>query len=165
MIIKKFLPNPIGKDTKGEYITIANDEQETINLTGWQVKDASGKIFKLNGYALKANEELKLPYSKTKISLNNDAETVYLIDAKGKIADELSYAGSAAEGRIISRDIVANQELKNELLENPPEPPAVINSNPPMTAFFILLFLTGVILSGLSVWILNKTNLHETSRT
>jgi len=155
MIIKEFLPNPIGKDTEGEYIKLANNKQETINLTGWQIKDASGKIFKLSGYELEAEAELNLPYSKTKISLNNDGETVYLLDAAGKIIDELSYAGSAAEGRIVSREITANQELKSGLLESISEP-AIIDASPPLSSLFIFIFLTGIILAALSLWITKK---------
>ena len=45
IIIKEVLPNPVGQDTTGEWLTLLNDGSEAVNLRGWSVKDASGKKF------------------------------------------------------------------------------------------------------------------------
>ncbi len=100
MIIKEFLPNPVGSDKDGEYIKIFNDADASINLFGWKISDASGKSFNLSG-TIKPKEEIKLLYAQTKISLNNTGESVSLFDSKGALVDKLSYTGTAEEGKII----------------------------------------------------------------
>jgi len=100
MIIKEFLPNPIGADKDGEYIKILNDADVAVNLSGWKISDASGKTFNLSGI-VKPKEEIKLLYSQTKIPLNNTGESVFLFNSKGILVDELSYTGTAEEGRVI----------------------------------------------------------------
>lgn len=106
--IKEFLPNPVGKDADGEYIKIFNDGKDAVILNGWSVKDASGKISSLSG-SLDGGKELSLPYSQTKISLNNSGETIYLYDNAGKLVNELSYAGQAEEGKVVTG--IMNKEL------------------------------------------------------
>ena len=101
MIIKEFLPNPVGSDKEGEYIKIFNDGVPQ-NLNGWQIKDAAGKSFNLSG-ELASGQELILPYFQTRISLNNNGEKLFLYDATGKLANELSYIGQASEGRVITK--------------------------------------------------------------
>lgn len=101
MIIKEFLPNPVGADKIGEYIKIFNDGDKAVNLAGWKISDASNKSFALGG-TLQPNGELKLLSSQTKITLNNNGETISLFDAKGVLIDKLGYTGTADEGKIIS---------------------------------------------------------------
>jgi len=105
MLIKEFLPNPVGADKDGEYIKLFNDADKAVNLAGWKIKDASGKAFNLSG-SLESKKELILSASQTKISLNNNGETISLFDAKGVLMDELSYVGVAEEGKM-----VMNQKL------------------------------------------------------
>ncbi|MBU4348091.1 lamin tail domain-containing protein [Patescibacteria group bacterium] len=100
MIIKEFLPNPVGLDKEGEYIKILNDTDNTVNLSGWKIKDTSDKVFSLSG-EIKSKEEIILFYSKTKIILNNNGEEIFLFNSEGKLIDELIYNGKAEEGRII----------------------------------------------------------------
>lgn len=102
MIIKEFLPNPVGSDKEGEYIKIFNDSDKPVNLAGWKLSDASKKEFALSGI-IKSKNELVLFSSQTKISLNNNGETVFLTDAKGIQIDKLGYTGAAEEGKIISK--------------------------------------------------------------
>ncbi len=103
MIISEFLPNPIGKDTDGEFIELFNDSQNEINLTGWQLKDASGKSFVLKNQKLGPAEYLILDYKTTKISLNNSDETLFLYDKKGVLVDKAEFTGSAPEGKSLIR--------------------------------------------------------------
>lgn len=114
------MPNPVGDDKAGEYIKLFNDQPQRINLSDWSVKDASGKTFRLSGF-LDAGQELVLPYSQTKIALNNNGEQVLLYDNSGNLVDELNYSGQAKEGQIITRrqeqvisasgDVIANSNL------------------------------------------------------
>ncbi len=100
MIIKEFLPNPVGVDKDGEYIKIFNDGKETVVLNGWALKDVNGKIYKLTG-KLNTQSELILTYSQTKISLNNNGEKIFLYNNKEELVDELGYSGNASEGEIV----------------------------------------------------------------
>ena len=99
--IKELLPNPTGKDTDGEWIKLFNDSSSPVVLNGWGLKDASGKVFQLDGQTVSPSGDLKLAYNETRITLNNDADSVYLSDVSGKEVDKLSYNG-IAEGQIVT---------------------------------------------------------------
>jgi len=98
MIISEFLPNPIGKDTEGEWIELFNNSQEAVDLSGWQIKDASGKAFFLKN-KIGPGQYSVLDYKTTKISLNNNAETLFLYDQKGNLIDKVEFAAAAPEGK------------------------------------------------------------------
>ena len=150
MVIKEFLPNPVGNDQEGEYIKVLNDSDSAVNLSGWQIKDAAGKIFRLNN-KLAAGQELILPYSQTKISLNNSGEQLFLYDAAGKLVDELSYSGQAGEGQIITRNqksIISNQQL--EFQPNLP----ISNYQLPISRMLFIDFLTAAILAALVLYLI-----------
>ena|SRR3989338_7076 len=117
--IKEFLPNPIGKDQDGEYIKLSNSANQDINLTGWFIKDQSGKKFDFGNQKIKGGGELVLDYSTTKISLNNNGETLFLYDNSGNLADQLDYTGTALEGRIVGKVQILSPELRNQLFESP----------------------------------------------
>src|SRR3989344_3202059 len=101
VFIKELLPNPAGKDTAGEWLTLVNNGEESVSLQGWSVKDISGKLFVFGNQIILPNQELKLPYSLTRINLNNDGDTITLTDAYGAKIDELAY-GQASKEEIIS---------------------------------------------------------------
>jgi len=99
LFFKEVLPNPVGRDTEGEWVKLVNDGEPSINLAGWRFKDASGKTFSLSG-TISSEEELVLPYGLTRISLNNDGDKLVLINPQGEIADEFSY-GAVGEDEIV----------------------------------------------------------------
>ncbi len=99
--IKELLPNPSGKDMDGEWIKLFNDNSSQVVLSGWTIGDASGKVFKLDGQTIPPSGDLKLTYGETRISLNNDADSIYLSDASGNEVDKLSYNG-ITEGEIVT---------------------------------------------------------------
>ena len=170
MIIKEFLPNPVGNDKEGEYIKLFNDSDSAVNLSGWQIKDASGKSFKLSG-GLAGWQELSLPYSQTKISLNNNGEKLFLYDATGKLVDELGYTESAREGEIIGRGRrteerktieqltnkpgeATSKSIQNNQLLNYPITNNSITNNLITEEFLFITFLTAAILAGLGLYII-----------
>jgi hypothetical protein len=159
MIIKEFLPNPIGKDTEGEYIKLLNNTSETAKLDGWKITDLSGKTYTLKG-GLGADEELILPYSVTKIALNNDGETLFLYNADNVLIDELSYINKAIEGVVFGKDAGVAGVVNREFLENLIEPLTINQTEPitpkviPLVLFIIIL---GVVMALISLWILRKT--------
>ena len=132
MQIKEFLPNPIGKDTDAEYVVLLNNDKITVTMTGWKITNASGKSFTLNPIPsiLNPGAELKLPYSLTKLTLKNTGETISLYDFMGKLTDQLSFTGTAIEGRIITHNAELTEELKSQLFTNLPEEyPGVLHEN------------------------------------
>ena len=187
MIINEFLPNPVGKDTDGEFIELFNDSQNEINLTGWQLKDASGKSFVLKNQKLGPAEYLVFDYKTTKISLNNGDETLFLYDQKGVLVDKAGFTGNALEGKSVIRknnkfvftdkptpgktNVFENAALsesaasKNNLVANIANAP--INNlpinNKASTHFTNLLIglSLALILAFLSVIILKKLNLSS----
>ncbi len=98
--ISRFLPNPAGSDTAGEWIEIANNGTERAVLAGWRIADHGGKVFYLKG-VLESKAVIHLPYETTRISLNNGGETLYLFNPEGEVVDTLSFSGDAAEGYIV----------------------------------------------------------------
>lgn len=161
--IKEFLPNPVGKDTDGEYIKLFNEGVDDINLSGWKIVDASGKKFNLNGYTIKTNSELVLSYSATKISLNNNGETLFLYDSAGNLIDEVGYSGKAAEGIAYGKEIVLNEELRNEFLEDESQFAQLSNSvsGSGLTQLFVNLILTATVLSLIFIYVVKKLDADQ----
>jgi len=188
MIISEFLPNPVGKDTDGEFIELFNDSQNEINLTGWQLKDASGKGFVLKNQKLGPAEYLILDYKTTKISLNNSDETLFLYDQKGTLVDKAGFTGSAPEGKSLVRkgsqfvftdkptpakanifesaELVKSSTLQGNLnanaIANVFSNESSINNATSLGLNNLLIgFFLALILAFLSVIILRKTNLFS----
>lgn len=103
MVISEFLPNPVGKDTDAEWIELFNNGDSEINLSGWRLKDASGKIFSFGNIEISPGGYAVLDYKTTKISLNNDGETLFLFDRDGNLIDKAEYVGAAPEGKSLIR--------------------------------------------------------------
>ncbi|NCN52978.1 lamin tail domain-containing protein [Candidatus Wolfebacteria bacterium] len=156
MIIQEFLPNPVGSDTDGEYIKLLNDGSSKINFSGWIIKDTSGKTFRLSGF-LDAGQELVLPYSQTKIALNNNGEQVLLYNAGGNLVDELNYSGQAKEGELITR-IINQESLVGQAGVVEIQESSVTDGNNffliPDSLFLIYSILIATILAGLSLYII-----------
>ena len=98
------LPNPAGKDEDGEYIEIRNTGCESVDISGYQLSDASGKNYSIpSGSTLNKQENRKFPYSETNIQLNNSGdEGVFLRDTWGNIVDEVHYSGTQKDNVIVS---------------------------------------------------------------
>lgn len=147
MLIKEFFPNPVGNDKDGEYVKLFNDGADAVSLNGWVLKDASGKSYKLSG-DLAGGKELILPYSRTKISLNNNGEKIFLYDDAGKLADQISYSGVAEEGKIIQRQVTSDMRQEVTQLTG------IINKQNISSKIIFLDFLTAGILAGLALFLI-----------
>ncbi|MFH1188353.1 MAG: lamin tail domain-containing protein [bacterium] len=100
--ISGILPNPPGKDTEGEWITIINKETDTFVLDGWGIRDASGKEYQLKG-TLKGKEERRLLFSETHIVLNNNQDEICLYNKEHACVQTITYE-NPYEGEIITDD-------------------------------------------------------------
>lgn len=186
MLISEFLPNPVGKDTDGEFIELFNDGLKSINLSGWKIKDASGKTFTFKNQILGSGRYLTLPYQTTKITLNNDAETLYLYDTKGVLIDKASFSGTAPEGKSFIHPAIGGGGQNNQfVLSSKPTPgkpnifesptssavaaeivpnnsATIINASINSTGLLIGFFIA-LVLAGLSVFILKKLDFNSSS--
>lgn len=89
------LPNPIWDDTLGEYIEIRNTGCEMIDIAWYGLSDASNKIYIFpDSSIILSHESRELPYSLTKIALNNSGnESITLTNSSGIIVDAYEYSG------------------------------------------------------------------------
>jgi len=101
IIINEILPNPVGSDTANEFIELRNTSDTTIDISGWQLDDASGGSTPYaipSGTTLSANGIAVWYRSETKIALNNDADSARLLDPFGATKATATYAKALAEG-------------------------------------------------------------------
>ncbi len=102
--IVAFLPNPEGKDAGNERVTITNATKEPTNLDGWKLIDKAGNVFLLLG-RVEAGKALDVTMHEATMPLNNDGDTVVLIDPTGVGRSRVSYAASEVRsGVVITRD-------------------------------------------------------------
>ncbi|MEK7193955.1 MAG: lamin tail domain-containing protein [Patescibacteria group bacterium] len=181
MIINEFLPNPVGKDTDAEWIELFNNGESEINLSDWQLKDASGKTFIFpKEIRIRPGDYAIFNYKTTKISLNNDGETLFLYDRSGNLIDKAEYVGTAPEGKSLIRQgnnfVFASQPTpgkENISVLNAEEKPVsenLINQNSAIVynsgrlpgANFILLGLgIALFLALASILIIKKLDLNN----
>lgn len=119
VFIKELLPNPAGKDASGEWIALLNDGEEAVNLHGWWLEDVSGKKFIFGNQTILPHQELQLPYSLTRITLNNDGDTITLWDREAKKIDELIY-GQVSEEEIVASSKIAPPAEGQQLIDASP---------------------------------------------
>ncbi|MDP3953280.1 MAG: lamin tail domain-containing protein [bacterium] len=125
ILIKELLPNPTGSDEKGEWIRLINDGDESASSKGLSLADESGKTFSLSAVEpIAPGETVELGRPLTKITLNNDGDTVFLRASNGEVIDELTYARNISEGEIVTADKFI------------PQAPAAANSLPSRQAGF-----------------------------
>lgn len=108
------LPNPIGADRPEEYVTIVNGGAVTVDLSGWSLGDLANPhrhVF-APGTLIAVGQSLKIydggahadgvAATSGALSLNNDAETMTLYDARGAVVSTLSWS-NAAEGQVVAQ--------------------------------------------------------------
>ncbi|MEZ4156611.1 MAG: lamin tail domain-containing protein [Candidatus Paceibacterota bacterium] len=154
MQIKAFLPNPEGSDASGEFFVVENNSSQTQSLSGWHVKDLSGKAYFLTG-VLEAGQEKRFEAG-SKFPLNNNGETLYLITPSGEVVDELGYAGSALEGRLIEKTPTLTQEIKENIFQAnafSAAPSEIVQANNTLVPTAIFL---GLLVATVSLYVLKN---------
>jgi len=99
----ELLPNPVGSDTEGEFIELANVGSTDAQMSGWLIRNASGKEFALPVGAMASGGKLALPYSETKIALTNGGMTLELVGPDGMVWDSVTYPDEVAEGQAYAK--------------------------------------------------------------
>ena len=94
--IARVLPDPVdGPDREREAVTIRNRGSTTVSLTNWLLRDLDGRVWPLSGLGVIASgQTATIRRGGMAMSLENDGDTVELLDPSGRVADALTYLRS-----------------------------------------------------------------------
>jgi len=94
IIFNEILPSPEGPDAENEWIELFNKNDFDVNLSDWKIKDAIGSITTYTfpkDTIIKNQSYLVVLRPETKITLNNDADSLNLIQPNNEVIDTVSY--------------------------------------------------------------------------
>ena len=96
--INEFLPDPVGDDDTLEFIELHNNSNNLIDLSGWVLKNASGKVFAIPSSAhIDPYGYVTFYSSQTGSMLANTGDrSISLIDPGATIHETASYNGSTS---------------------------------------------------------------------
>jgi hypothetical protein len=96
VVIAALLPDPTTtSDRLGETVTVRNTGIVPVDLTDWFLRDAEGRVWAFTGQTVLApGQSLTIRRDGMAMSLNNDGDTVELIDPTGTVVDTFTYTGS-----------------------------------------------------------------------
>ncbi|MDD4990357.1 MAG: lamin tail domain-containing protein [Candidatus Pacebacteria bacterium] len=94
VFINEIMPSPEGSDSENEWVEIFNASNFEADVSGWKIRDKIGavKIYTFpENRKIEANGFLILKRPQTKISLNNEADGLELLNPSGQIIDGVDY--------------------------------------------------------------------------
>lgn len=93
ILINEVLPNPKEKSDAGEFIELYNPGTESVDLSGWEIHDASatGKYVFPSGQSIPALGYLVITDQEFSLSLNNSNETLSLSDSQKRPVHRVGY--------------------------------------------------------------------------
>ena len=90
--ILSLLPNPAGRDEDDESVTLRNNSNGPINLSRWSLRDLSGQRWALTAQgSLNANTDITIKRNGQPMSLNNNGDTIELLDPNENVVQVLRY--------------------------------------------------------------------------
>jgi hypothetical protein len=89
LMFSSVLPNP---DNGDEWIELFNNSSGDIDLDGYTILDKSEKSYKIASLVIRSQEKLKI--SPKTISLNNEGDTISLLDKSFNRVDIIIYGES-----------------------------------------------------------------------
>ena len=100
IIFNEIMPSPKGSDAENEWIEIFNQNNFEVDLFGWKIKDSMGTtktyIFS-EGIKINPIDFLVVYRPETKIILNNDNDSLTLLNPDDVIIDIVSYEKAIRE--------------------------------------------------------------------
>ncbi|MFA6388938.1 MAG: lamin tail domain-containing protein, partial [Patescibacteria group bacterium] len=96
VIINEILPNPSGDESQEEFIELYNTSSSTVDLTDWQLTDATDNGYTLAG-SIGAKQYLVVYRAESDIALNNSGDQVRLFHPNGNLTDNIEYVDSAKD--------------------------------------------------------------------
>lgn len=94
IIFNEILPSPEGPDAENEWIEIFNKNDFNVDLSSWKIKDSIGTVTTYTfpeNTTIKSQSYLIVLRPETKIILNNDIDSLNLIQPNNKTIDVVSY--------------------------------------------------------------------------
>ena len=92
MEIESALPDPAGRDSELEEVTLRNTGSQSESMAGWSLRDASGLEWDLTAMGqIDAGDSQTIVRNGQRMSLNNSGDTIRLLDAGGSEVDTLTY--------------------------------------------------------------------------
>ena len=99
--ITSLFPNPPGIENLEEKVTIKNFGSQTVNLTDWKLKDLIRRTWALDELGtLDAGMEKTIYRNGKPMTLNNNGDTVELIDPAGRVVQSVNYS-RVDEGEVV----------------------------------------------------------------
>ncbi len=100
VLIASLLPNPVGNENQNEAVTVRNTGTGTVSLNGWRLRDRANRTWALFG-TLDAGDEQTFTRDGQPMALNNNGDTVDLIDEGGTVVGSVTYQ-AAQEGQVLN---------------------------------------------------------------
>ncbi len=93
IVINEVFPNPDSKGDEGEFIELYNPLLSEVDITGWEIRDASmsGKYVFPSDTKIESLSYLVITDEDFALSLNNSKETLTLFDAEKRLVHTVSY--------------------------------------------------------------------------
>ncbi|MDO8264753.1 MAG: lamin tail domain-containing protein, partial [Candidatus Parcubacteria bacterium] len=116
ILFNEILPSPEGEDAKEEWIEIINQNNFEVDISGWEITDGAGvpTAYRFPKNTFLAGNTLLLLYRPlTKITLNNEKDSLVFLHPDGTVADLVEYSQSPL-GKSYSRS--QNQWIWNNIL-------------------------------------------------
>ena len=166
--LNEFLPNSSDKDWNGdgdanaydEWIELVNLADCPVDLTGWQLDDATGGTAPYRfpaGTILQAHSFGLYSRTVTGVALNNDADTVRLLDPSGAMVDGYNYV-EAGQNVSYSRTIDGGGTWTQSYPPSPGGPNLPPTPTPAPTPFSMDIMLNEFLPSPKSIdWDRNGT--------
>jgi endonuclease/exonuclease/phosphatase family metal-dependent hydrolase len=99
--IVALLPNPTTRDPGKEAVTLQNDGLSAVDLQGWTLRDRANNTYALSG-TIPAHDRLRIVMQQFTMPLNNNGDTVELLDPNGACVHDVMYTKSqVVEGQDI----------------------------------------------------------------
>ena len=94
--ITGLLPDPKGRDEGQEAVEIGNSTDQPVDLAGWKLRDRAGNEYRLAG-TVAPKGQLRIVMTTPTMPLNNDGDTVLLIDPAGVVRSRVEYTGEQVQ--------------------------------------------------------------------
>ncbi len=94
ILINEILADPKERDAENEFIELYNPGLEPVDLSGWSLDDEKledNKSYTFDAVIIEPESYLLIMRPESKITLNNDKDSVYLFDKEGLEVDQYHY--------------------------------------------------------------------------
>ena len=99
--ILSLLPNPAGEDRDLEEVELRNNTGTAIPVTGWFLRDASGRVWTLASLVqLPAGGASTIRRNGMAMSLDNSGDTIELLNEVGGVVHRVTYGATAESVRV-----------------------------------------------------------------